>query len=456
MTPPAILASAIFILAYLLIAWEKIHKTAVALGGAALVLLLGLVGQQEAFHGGEVDGIQVEGVDWNTILLLVGMMIIVSITRETGVFQWLAIKSAKAGRGRPIPIILLLSGVTAVLSALLDNVTTVLLIAPVTIIICKSLEVDPVPFLICEILASNIGGTATLVGDPPNIMIASQARLSFLDFIINLTPVAIIVFAFYAGTIWLVLRRRIQVTEENRAKVMEFDEARAITDKPLLWRCLVVLGLTLFGFVIHGWLGLEPATIALSGAALLLLVTGRHPLKHLEEVEWPTIFFFLGLFIMVSALVKQGVINLLSGGLLQLTHEDPVGTSLLVLWFSAIASAIVDNIPYVATMNPLIMDMARQMNQDLGWGFVGHTAIAQAPLIMPLWWSLALGACLGGNGSLIGASANVVVAGIAEKSGTPISFVRFLKWGVPLTIQSILISTVYVWLVYLRDLPLGP
>jgi len=447
-TLPALLASGIFLLAYILIAWERIHKTAAALAGAMLMLLLGLVTQQEAFHG---QG-NVPGVDWNTILLLVGMMIIVSITRDTGVFQWLAIKSAKLARGQPLLILLLLSAITALVSAFLDNVTTVLLIAPVTIIICNSLEVDAVPFLICEVLASNIGGTATLVGDPPNIMIASQAHLTFVDFIVNLTPVSIIVFVCFAGTVWLVLRRRLQVSDEKRATVMAFDEAQAITDRPLLWRCLPVLGLTLVGFLVHGALGLEPATIALSGASLLLVITAKHPLRHLEEVEWPTIFFFLGLFIMVSALVKQGIIKLLSADLLVLTHEKPAATAMLLLWFSAFASAIMDNIPYVATMNPLILDVARQMNQDLHWGLVGPVAIAHAPLIVPLWWSLALGACLGGNATLIGASANVIVAGLADRSGTPITFKRYLKWGVPLTLQSIIISSIYVWLIYLRHL----
>ncbi len=445
MTPQAILATVIFVIAYVLIATERVHKTAVALAGAALMLLLGILTQHEALHGTEA----VPGVDWNTIFLLVGMMVIVSITRDTGVFQWLAIKAAKAGRGHPLRIIVLLSAVTAVLSAFLDNVTTVLLIAPVTLVICDRLDVDPVPFLICEIIASNIGGTATLVGDPPNIMIASQARLNFLDFLIHLAPITIVIFAAYVATIWLVLGKRIRVTEDNRARVMELDETRAITDRPLLWRCLAVLGVTLFGFLIHGAVHLEPATIALSGAALLLVITAKHPLRHLEEIEWTTIFFFFGLFIIVSGLVKTGVIKLLSQDLLAVTHEEPALVTMLLLWFSAFASAIVDNIPYVATMNPLIADMARQMNQDLGWGLTG-VAVLHHEMIRPLWWALALGACLGGNGSLIGASANVVVAGIAEKRDRPISFVRYLKYGMPLMIQSIVISMVYVWLRYLR------
>jgi Na+/H+ antiporter NhaD/arsenite permease-like protein len=435
-------AVVIFAVAYIGIASEKIHKTVVALAGAALMLLLGILTQHEAFHGHE--GKPGMGVEWNTVFLLIGMMLIVGIMRETGVFQWVAIKAAKAAKGEPIRIILLLSAVTAVLSALLDNVTTVLLIAPVTILIADSLDVDPVPFLVCEILASNIGGTSTLVGDPPNIMIAGPTGFSFLEFLIRLAPPIVVVFAAYAVTVWFALRNRIHVSDEKRATVMAFDEARAITDRPLLVKSLIVLGVTLFGFVIHGALGLEPATIALSGATLLLLVSGKHPLKYLEEVEWPTIFFFIGLFIMVSALVKRGIITILAAKLFQVTAGNRTVLVMVILWVSAIVSGIVDNIPYTATAIPVIDDVSRELvgaDESISARDLAHQA-----LIQPLWWALALGACLGGNFTIIGASANVVVAGISEKSGHRITFGRFLKYGIPLTFQSLIISTAYVYL----------
>ncbi|MFQ6097597.1 MAG: SLC13 family permease [Armatimonadota bacterium] len=436
-------AVAVFVTAYVVIAWERlgIHKTIAALFGAAVVLVLGIVRWDEAAHGTE----QVEGVDWNTIFLLVGMMIIVGITKETGIFQYLAIRAAKMARGRPIPLIILLSAVTALLSAFLDNVTTVLLIAPVTILLAESLEVDPVPFLVCEILASNIGGTATLVGDPPNIMIASTAKFSFLDFIVHLTPVALLIFGCYVGMVALFLRKRLRVAEEQRQVMMSFDERRSLTDKPLLVKCGVVLGITMVGFVVHGFLRLEPAVIALFGAALLLLISRRHPSKYLEEVEWPTIFFFMGLFIMVSALVKVGVISFLAHQLIAATHDKVPALAMLILWFSGFASAIVDNIPYVATMNPLILEVAQYTYPDV----TNIADLSHLPGVEAIWWSLALGACLGGNGSVIGASANVVVVGIAEKSGYHISFVRFLKYGVGVTFMSLVISTVYIWLRYI-------
>ena len=435
----------IFVAAYAAIASDRVHKTHVALAGAAAMLLLGLVDQHTAFHGSEIERtisgqpakLAIEGVDWNTIFLLVGMMIIVSITRETGVFQFIAIRAAKWAKGDPITIVIVLSAATAVLSALLDNVTTVLLIVPVTLLIAESLETDPVPFVCCEIIASNIGGTATLIGDPPNIIIGSSAGLSFLDFIVHLAPITVPIFICFAITVRLVLGRRIKVTEEQRQRVMALREDEAITDRRLLGKCGSVLALTMGGFVVHGWIGLEPATIALGGAALLLLLTKKSPVKTLEEVEWPTIFFFFGLFVMVSALVNQGVIWRASQAILAATDSLPV-MSQIMLWVSAVASAVVDNIPYVATMTPLVHDVSGQLPVLAN---VPHNA-------NPLWWSLALGACLGGNGSLIGASANVVAAGISARSGYEIGFVRFLKYGVPLMIQSLLISWLYVMLRY--------
>jgi Na+/H+ antiporter NhaD/arsenite permease-like protein len=439
---PAAAATAVFLLAYALIATEKIHKTTVALAGAMAMVLVRLITQREALHGvGEI-----EGVDWNTIFLLIGMMVIVNVTRQTGAFEWLAIRAAKIARGEPVAVLILLSVVTAVVSAGLDNVTTVLLIAPVTIFIARALRCDPVPFLICIVLASNIGGTATLVGDPPNIMIASSAHLTFPDFLRLNGPVVIPILAVFCLTAWLYMRKRLTVSAEHRAEVMALDEHQSITDKALLWRCLAVIGLVLVGFTAHGMLRLEPATIALAGAALLLLIHHEGPEEALRDVEWTTIFFFVGLFIMVAALVKTGVIGLLGQGILSVTHGNPAAMTMLVLWFSAIASGIVDNIPFVATMTALIHGMARSLHPEA----TSFLAAAHAPDVYPLWWALSLGACLGGNFTLIGASANVVVAGLADREECPITFARFLKYGVPLTLQALAFSSLWLWFIFLR------
>ena len=440
MTPQALfwIATGIFILAYALIISEKIHKTVVALAGAALMILLGIVTQGEAFHSPEL------GVDWNVIFLLFSMMVIINIMRPTGIFEYIAIRSAKFARGRPFRIMAIFSLVTAVLSALLDNVTTVLLIAPVTLLICNALELDAVPFLITEALASNIGGTATLIGDPPNIMIASKASLVFMDFIYNLAPVVIVILAAYIVSIKLVFGRRMTVKEELRQRVMAMDEREAIKDPVLIRKSLAVLAFTMAGFVLHGVLHMEPATIALMGAAVLLLISGiREPHHVLAEVEWTTLFFFVGLFIVIGGVVKVGLISWMSLKMLDLTQGSLFATSMVVMWFSAFASAFIDNIPYVATMNPLIIDMARQL-----WPNLQGTALLHHPDLMPLWWSLALGACLGGNGTAIGASANVIIVGMAEKAGRPISFLKFMLYGMPLMIESVVISTIYVWLRY--------
>lgn len=430
-----ILAAGIFVGAYIFIAVDKVHKTIIALVGASLMLVLGLIEQNEAFFSEEI------GIDYNVIFLLIGMMMIINITAKTGLFQWLAIKAAKVAGGHPIRIMLLLSAITAVASAFLDNVTTVLLMAPVTIFIASALKVDPVPFLITEVLASNIGGAATLIGDPPNIMIASKAQLTYMDFIINLAPVIIVIMAVYLVTIRLVFRRRLTVSEERREKVMQMDEREAIEDRSLLWKCLLVLGLTSVAFVLHSALGLEPATVALAGGSLLFLLAGEEPHEILRDVEWPTIFFFVGLFIMVGAVVKAGLIEDLSQAILDLTAGSLLATSMFVMWISAFASAIVDNIPYVATMNPLIVDMAQSI-----WPGLSGTELLHQPDLMPVWWSLALGACLGGNATIVGASANVIAVGMAEKSGHKISFKRFLVYGLPLMLQSMVISAAYILL----------
>lgn len=431
-------ALAVFFTALALIISEKIHKTIVALSGAALMLVLKIVDQHEAFHLEEF------GVDWNVIFLLVGMMIIINIMRPTGIFEYVAIKSAKLGRGEPVRIMIIFSLVTAVLSALLDNVTTVLLLAPVTMLIADALEVDAIPFLIIEAMSSNIGGTATLIGDPPNIMIASKAKFNFMDFVIHLTPAVMIMMVVFLILISTIFRKRLKTEDRLKQRILAMDEKEAIKDPVMLVKSLSVLAVVLVGFVLHGYLDYEPATVALFGAGLLLLLSGsKNPHSVLADVEWPVIFFFIGLFVMVGSLVKVGFIDILSSEVLGLTQGDLFSTSMLMLWFSAVASAVVDNIPYVATMNPLVVDMAKEL-----WPTASGLELLQHPELTPVWWSLALGACLGGNGSPIGASANVIVVGMAENAGQKITFLRFMKYGVPTTILTVSIAAVYVWIRY--------
>ncbi len=417
---------------------EKIHKTVVAIVGASFIVILKILDQREAFHVEEF------GIDWNVIFLLISMMIIINIMKPTGIFEYLAIRSAKLGKGDPFRILAIFAVITATLSAFLDNVTTVLLITPVTLLIADALEVDPVPYLISNALASNIGGTATLIGDPPNIMIASKAQLDFMDFVYHLTPCIIVVMIAYLFLIRIIWGRKLTTHEELKTRIMEMDERSAIKDPAMLKKSLFVLALVLTGFVFHGALHYEPATIALFGAGILLLLSGTHEPHHLlAEVEWPTIFFFMGLFIIVGGVVKVGLIKWMSLQVLAITEGNLFATAMVVMWFSAFASAVVDNIPYVATMNPLIIDMARQL-----WPNMSGVQLLHHPDLMPLWWSLALGACLGGNGTAIGASANVIVVGMSEKMGHRISFLKFMAVGMPVMIVTVAVSTVYVWLRY--------
>ena len=428
----------IFLVALAIIISEKIHKTIVAISGASLMLILKILDQHEAFHLEEL------GIDWNVIFLLISMMIIINLVRPTGMFEYIAIKSAKIGKGDPLRIMVILAVVTAVLSAFLDNVTTVLLIAPVTLLIADALDVDAIPYLLVEALASNIGGTATLIGDPPNIMIASKAKLDFMDFIIHLTPAIIIIMVAFILIVRIVFRKQLTTREELKKRIMDMDEREAIKNPVMLKKSLIVLGIVLIGFMFHGLLHYEPATIALFGAALLLLLSGtREPHHILAEVEWPVIFFFIGLFIMVGGVVKVGAITLMSQEVLRMTHGNLFGTSMLIMWFSAVASAVIDNIPYVATMNPLIVDMAREL-----WPGQSGVALLQHADLMPIWWSLALGACLGGNGTAIGASANVIIVGMAEKAGKKISFLKFMLYGTPIMLVTVFIAMIYVWLRY--------
>ena len=427
METSTIVAIVIFVAAYALIISEKIHRTIIGICGAMLMILLGIINQETAIHH----------IDFNTLGLLMGMMVIVNITSETGLFNYLAIWAAKKVKAKPISLLVALSLLTAVCSALLDNVTTVLLTVPITFSITKQLNVDVKPFLIAQILASNIGGTATLIGDPPNIMIGSAVGLQFMDFITNLTAICILIFIVTIALLIVIYGKKLHTTDELREKVMQLDEKSQIVEPRLLKKCLFALAITISLFVLHGQLHLDTATAAMTGAGLLLLISFPQKeamiAKVLSKVEWLAIFFFAGLFILVGALVETGVIKMLAEEAIKITNGDLTATSMLILWMSAYASAFIDNIPFVATLIPLIQDM----------GQMGMTNLD------PVWWSLSLGACLGGNGTLIGASANVVVASMAAQRGKPISFISFMKIALPMMTLSIAISSVYVWLRYL-------
>ncbi|UWE03733.1 ArsB/NhaD family transporter [Laceyella sacchari] len=429
---PAVIAVTVFLIVYAFIITEKLNRAVVALLGASAVIVLGILDTEKAFH---------EYIDWETIILLIGMMILVGIINKTGIFQYLAVKTAKLSGGNPVRIMIMLSALTALLSAFLDNVTTVLLIVPVTFSITRMLKVDVIPFLIMEAVASNIGGTATLIGDPPNIIIGSANKhLTFNDFLLNLAPVVIVIMAVVLLLVYLIYRRRMKVDQAMVTELMKLDEKAYITDQKLLIKSLIVLGLTILGFVLHSVIHIEAAVVAMTGATLLLLISVKDEdvEKVFEYVEWPTIFFFAGLFVLVGSLQEVGVIKLLATELLRVTGGDVSVASVLILWVSGIASAFVDNIPFVATMIPLIQDMIA----GLGFAIDGRQADA-------LWWSLSLGACLGGNGTIIGASANVVVAGLAAREKHGFSFWQFMKMGMPIMLLSLAISHLYIYLRYL-------
>lgn len=426
------LAVIIFLVTYAFIITEKINRAIVALLGAFLMVAFKIVNLETAFA---------HHVDWGTITLLIGMMILVGITSKTGVFQYAALKSAKFAKGDPIKILIVLSLLTAFASAFLDNVTTVLLIVPVTFSITRLLGVNPVPYLIAEVLFSNIGGTATLIGDPPNIMIGNAVKhLTFNQFLFNLTPVVIIIVIVTLVLFYFMFRKQLKVDESQKQKLMALNEKKYIKDPVLMKKSLVVLGLTILGFVLHSVLHLEPALVAIGGATVLMLVgVKEHDLEEVfHSVEWVTIFFFAGLFTLVGGLVDVGVIKALAEQALELTNGHIPTAAILILWVSGIASAFIDNIPFVATMIPLIQDMAVGMGYSI-----------DSPQINALWWSLSLGACLGGNGTLIGASANVIVAGIAAREGNGFSYMDFLKIGAPLTLVALAISHVYIYFRYL-------
>jgi Na+/H+ antiporter NhaD/arsenite permease-like protein len=414
-------AVGIFVAALALIASERVHRTKVALVGAILVILTQTIDQEHA----------IEAVDWNTIGLLAGMMLIVRLTETTGVYTYLAIRAGQLSRGRPLAVVLALAGATALLSAFLDNLTTVLLMVPITFLLADTFDIDPIPLVLIEVIASNIGGTATLIGDPPNIIIAGATDLSFVDFLANLAPISFLTFVVVTGALYLAFRRRLAIPPERRAGVMRLDARRSIEDPEELRRALPVLVLTILAFFVHRPLGLEPATVALSGAAIMLLLTRQSVERSLSGIEWSTLFFFIGLFVMVGALEERGAIGEVASAIGSVTGGDRTAELLGIAWVSALASGVVDNIPFTAAMVPVVEQLQGGDGDDA------------------YWWALALGACFGGNLTLIAAAANVAAAGMAQRSGRPIGFVEFLRVGAPVTLLSMVLATGYLIVRYI-------
>ena len=421
MTLTAVIGLAIFFVTYAAIATERVHKTIAAMAGGVAMILLGVVSQERAF----------EEIDFNVIFLLAGMMILAGIIRKTGVFGWIAVRAARFAGGDPYRILVVLSVITAVASALLDNVTTVVLVGPITLFLAARMGMNPFPFLMSEILASNIGGASTLIGDPPNILIGSAAGLDFGAFLVNMAPLSVLLLALYLLSARWLFRDLLTVDPVLRAGLLDLNERDMITNPALLRRSLAVLGLTLVGFLLHGALHLEPATIALTGAIVLMVVARESPDEVLREVEWPTLFFFIGLFMLVAGVIEIGLIDAVADAIVAVTGGALASTSLLMLWLSAILSGVIDNIPYTATMIPVVEQLAEGQPND------------------GIWWALAMGADLGGNATIIGASANVILAGMAEREGHPISFGTFLRYGLPVTFCTMVVATAYLWLRYL-------
>lgn len=430
---PQIVATAILLVSYVILFTEKLNRAVVALLGASVMIFAGILTQKTA----------IEGIDFNTISLLIGMMVIVNITEKSGLFQFVAIWGAKKVKAHPLGIMVVLTFVTALFSAFLDNVTTVLLIVPVTFQITRKLEINPFPYLILEIFASNIGGTATLIGDPPNILIGSALKLSFLDFAYNLTPAVIIVLLVLIGTFVLIWHKSLITTERNRVAVLNINEKDSITNPRLLVKSLIVLLMVIIGFIAAEHIGIANGVIALFGAALLLgLYTAGNNNHERDEntenmlslVDWTTIFFFCGLFVIVHGLEVTGVLQILGQWFIELTEGSIKKSVFLILGSSAVLSSAIDNIPFVATMIPMLKTMEPAMG--------GREAM------MPVWWALSLGACFGGNGTLIGASANVIVAGLAQREGHPLSFLRFLIWSIPVMLFSVFIAGIYLYIRY--------
>ncbi len=430
------LAAAIFIASYIIIATDKIDRTIVAMVGAALMLIVGLVEQVDAFNY----------IDLKVILLLAGMMIVVNIVKRSGLFEWLAISTAKLTGGRPLLLLITLSFVTAVVSAFLDNVTTMMLIAPMTLLIANMLRINPVPLLISETLASNIGGTATLIGDPPNLLVGSAANFSFLDFLTNMAPIVFVILIVFLFMDWGMFGKKMKKIHPNLAAMTSLDPRKVIKDKLLLWESIIVLVLIFVAFVVHDMLGLKPATIAISGAALLLIITQINnmigPKQHrigsidelFSEIDWHTLFFFIGMFIMIAGLEASGVIGIILSALTNLTNLSPFFLAMLIMWGAAVLTMVTSAVPFVIAMVPIINGLAALPE------FSAHINV--------MWWSLALGACLGANGTFVGSAANMVVIGISNKSGHPITFKQFSKQGLPITFVSLLLSSVYIWIRY--------
>lgn len=423
MSPEEAIALAVFLGVYAFIITERIHRTVAAMVGASLILIVGIIPWEKV----------PEYLDLETLLLLAGMMVIVNVSRESGLFEYIAIKTAKLSNGNPMKVLLLFSVVTAVVSAFLDNVTTVLLLTPMLLYITKRMDVNPIPFLLAEIFASNIGGTATLIGDPPNIMIGSAAGLSFNEFLENMGPIAVANIFLTIAVVYLAYRNSIKVTPSKRKEIerviLSMDEEDAIRDWELFRKSVIVILAIVAGFFLHDTIGVKPAIIALSGASVMLLWSGVSPERALEKVEWATLFFFGGLFLIVGALVETGVIDAVAGKIMELIHSEAQAI-FVISWFSAVSSAIVDNIPLTATMIPLIKAMGSSVNT------------------YPLWWALSLGACLGGNGTAIGASANVVVLGIAHREGIKITFGEFLKVGALIMVSTVALGSLILWVRY--------
>jgi len=414
-----VVAVVIFALALALIAIEWVHRTKVALAGAAAMVLVGVLDQESA----------VESVDWATLGLLAGMMIIVGLTEPTGVFTFLALRVAQLSRGRPVALVFLLAGVTGVLSAFLDNLTAILLVVPITLLIADLLRISAIPLVLVEIVASNIGGTATLIGDPPNIMIGNaRPELSFLDFIVNLAPVALVTLLVVTSGLALVFRRRLRIAPERAAEIASLDAARDMREARHVRRTLAVLLGTIAAFFLHTLLHVEPAVVALTGATVMLLVAADDVERALERVEWSTLFFFLGLFVMVGGLAERGVVDEIAEWLADVTGGSTTAQGLAILWGSAAGSAAVDNIPFTAAMIPVVGSLQGEEFDD------------------GLWWALALGACFGGNATMIAAAANVAATGILDRNGKPVSFLGFLVVGIPVTIASLLVATAYLLL----------
>ena len=415
------IAVAMFLIAVALIASERMHRTKVALLGAAIVVL---------FVPGFGQETAIESVDFNTIGLLAGMMILVYLTQQTGIYDYIAIRAGQLSKGEPLRVVLSLACTTALLSAFLDNLTTILLVVPITFLLADALDIDPIPLVIIEVMASNIGGTATLIGDPPNIIIAGATGLSFNEFIVNLAPIAVVAFAIVISGLYLFYRKQLQIAPKDREMVMELDAAASIRDSDELRRTVPVLVGTVLVFFLHQMIGVEPATVALTGAAIGLIVT-RIPLEQaLSNIEWPTLFFFVALFIMVGALEETGAIDHVAEAVKDATGGNRTAELIGVLWIGGIGSGLVDNIPFTAAMIPIVEELNADGTDDA------------------YWWSLALGACFGGNATVIAAGANVAAAGLTERAGRPLGFVMFIRVGVPVTLVSLIIANAYVLMRY--------